>query len=72
MGRLVVKPGFLRDLAEEHQAAVLLEDALARRLARPSMPHAQPLTRSLAAAPSPEEVLQQYRDAKISRIRLGV
>lgn len=70
MGRLVVKPGFLRDLAEEHQAAVLLEDSLARRLVRPAIPHAQPLTRSLAAEPSPEELLQQYRDARTRRIRL--
>ncbi|MPC19632.1 Protein LMBR1L [Portunus trituberculatus] len=74
MGRLVVKPGFLRDLAEEHQAAVLIEDSLARRLVRPSMPHAQPhaqpLTRSLAAEPSHQELLQQYRDARTRRIRL--
>lgn len=71
MGRLVVKPGFLRDLAEEYQAAVLLEDSLARRLAPPAVPHAQPLTRSLASASSSEELLQQYRDARTRRIRLG-
>lgn len=71
MGRLMVKPGFLRDLAEEHHAAMLREDALARTLARPQVPHARPITRSLAAAPSEEEVLNQYHEARRRRLKLG-
>ncbi|KAG7173544.1 LMBR1L-like [Homarus americanus] len=70
MGRLMVKPGFLRDLAEEYQAAVMKEDALARRLARPLRPHARPITRSIANAPTTEELLQQYHAIKKTRIKL--
>ncbi|KAK4320224.1 hypothetical protein Pmani_008915 [Petrolisthes manimaculis] len=70
MGRLMVKPGFLRDLAEEHHAAMLREDALARTLARPLVPHARPITRSLAATPSEEEVLNLYHEARRRRLKL--
>lgn len=70
MGRLMVKPGFLRDLAEEYQAAMLEEDALARQLARPSRPHARPITRSICNALTPEELLHQYHLVKKTRMKL--
>lgn len=71
MGRLVVKPGFLRDLAEEYQAAVLQEDALARQLDRPAHPHARAITRTIANMPTVEALLQQYHAVKRTRIKLG-
>ncbi|XP_037804058.1 protein LMBR1L-like [Penaeus monodon] len=70
MGRLVVKPGFLRDLAEEYQAAVLQEDALARQLDRPAHPHARAITRTIANMPTVEALLQQYHAVKRTRIKL--
>ncbi|XP_042864471.1 protein Lilipod-like [Penaeus japonicus] len=70
MGRLVVKPGFLRDLAEEYQAAVLQEDALARQLDRPAHPHARAITRTIANMPTVEQLLQQYHAVKRTRIKL--
>lgn len=72
MGRLMVKPGFLRDLGEEYQAAVMQEDALARQLTRHSRPHARPITRSISNAPTVEEVLRQYHTIKKKRIKLGM
>lgn len=71
MGRLMVKPGFLRDITEEYQAAVLEEDALARQLSRPARPHAQPITRSMAHAPTTEALLKQYHKVKRTRLKLG-
>ncbi|XP_068240524.1 protein LMBR1L-like [Palaemon carinicauda] len=70
MGRLMVKPGFLRDLAEEYQAAVLQEDALARQLAQPLHPHARVITRSTSSAPTRESILHQYHIIKKTRLKL--
>ncbi|KAK7084203.1 Limb region 1 -like protein [Halocaridina rubra] len=72
MGRLMVKPGwFLRDLAEEYQAAVLQEDALARQLAQPVNP-LQPrgIIRSTYRVPTREALLHQYHTAKKTRLKL--
>ncbi|XP_066949026.1 protein LMBR1L isoform X1 [Macrobrachium rosenbergii] len=70
MGRLMVKPGFLRDLAEEYQAALLQEDALARQLAQPLHPHVRVITRSTSSAPTRESILHQYHIIKKTRLKL--
>ncbi|CAL4141277.1 unnamed protein product, partial [Meganyctiphanes norvegica] len=70
MGQLMVKPGFLRDLAEEYQAAIMREDALARQLSRPMTPHAQPIQNTPNMQAVYQRIRQEYNNVKKTRLKL--
>jgi len=70
MGQLMVKPGFLRDLAEEYQAALMREDALARQLSRPKTPHVQPIQNTPNMHAVYQRIRQEYTTVKKTRLKL--
>ncbi|XP_076041415.1 LMBR1-like protein lilipod isoform X1 [Oratosquilla oratoria] len=70
VGRLMVKPGFLRDLTEEYHAALMQEEALCRQLTQPQTPHARSIARTRSQTKKFQVVLLQYHNARGLREKL--